>query len=252
MFVIKRSGATEEVSFDKVLRRIKLLSDDLKDVNPTVVAQKVCGRIFDKVKTSELDELAARICTSMGTEIPNYRILGSRIIISNHHKNTPKTFTESIERMDSIGILDSKMVKFIKENKDILNKAINNEKDYSYSWFSFKTQERAYIKKVDDVITERIQYMLMRVSCGIHYPDLDEIIKSYQMMSEKYFTHATPTLFNAGTTRPQLFSCFLTKPEDSIPGIYKWIADLAKISKDAGGIGGTVSCIRGKYFSDII
>ena len=246
MFVVKRNGTTEEVSFDKVLRRIKLLSKGLKNVNPTLVAQKVCGRIFDNVKTSELDELAARMCISMSTEIPDYRILASRLIISNNHKNTPNTFSECIEIVNKTGILDSKMVNFIRENKDVLDKEINNEKDYTYSWFSFKTLERAYLKKADGKIIERIQYMLMRVSCGIHYPNIDLIIQSYNMLSDKYFTHATPTLFNSGTIRPQMFSCFLTKPADSIDGIFKWISDLAKISKEAGGIGATVSCIRGE------
>lgn len=246
MFVLKRNGTTEEVSFDKVLRRIKLLSKGLKNVNPTLVAQKVCGRIFDNVKTSELDELAARMCISMSTEIPDYRILASRLIISNNHKNTPNTFSECIEIVNKTGILDSKMVNFIRENKDVLDKEINNEKDYTYSWFSLKTLERAYLKRADGKIIERIQYMLMRVSCGIHYPNIDLIIQSYNMLSDKYFTHATPTLFNSGTIRPQMFSCFLTKPADSIDGIFKWIGDLAKISKEAGGIGATVSCIRGE------
>lgn len=246
MLVTKRDGRSEEVSFDKVLRRIKTLSKGLNDVNPVKIAQKVCSRIYDKVNTSELDELAARTCISLSTEIPDYRFLASRLIISNNHKNTPDTFFECAERLSTLGILDKKMFDFMKENKDTLNKVINHEQDYTYGWFSFKTLERSYLHKVDGVVTERIQYMLMRVSCGIHYPNLDEVIKSYKNMSDKYFTHATPTLFNAGTIRPQLFSCFLTKPEDSIPGIYKWISDLAKISKEAGGIGGTVSCIRGK------
>lgn len=246
MRVTKRSGRLEDVSFDKVLRRIKILSQDLKQVDATVVAQKVCSRIYDKVTTSELDELAARICTVMSTDIPEYSVLASKIIISNNHKNTPNLFSECVEKLNGIGILDKKIYEFIQENKDLLNKTIDNDKDYNFTWFSFKTLERSYLLKVDDKTTERIQYMFMRVSCGIHYPDIDEVLKSYQGLSNKYFTHATPTLFNSGTIRPQLLSCFLTKPEDSIPGIYKWISDLAKISKEAGGIGATVSCIRGK------
>jgi ribonucleoside-diphosphate reductase alpha chain len=246
MRVTKRSGRLEDVSFDKVLRRIKILSQDLKKVDATVVAQKVCSRIYDKVTTSELDELAARICTVMSTDIPEYSVLASKIIISNNHKNTPNLFSECVEKLNGIGILDKKIYEFIQENKDLLNKTIDNDKDYNFTWFSFKTLERSYLLKVDGKTTERIQYMFMRVSCGIHYPDIDEVLKSYQGLSNKYFTHATPTLFNSGTIRPQLLSCFLTKPEDSIPGIYKWISDLAKISKEAGGIGATVSCIRGK------
>jgi ribonucleoside-diphosphate reductase alpha subunit len=241
MRVTKRDGRLEDVSFDKVLRRIKILSKNL-NVDATIVAQKVCGRIYDKVSTSELDELAARMCYTMSTEIPDYGTLASRIIISNNHKNTPDTFVECIERLNGIKIIDKNIYNFILENKNTLN----NEKDYTFSWFSFKTLERSYLLKVDGVTTERIQYMFMRVSCGIHYPDIEEVIKSYRGMSNKFFTHATPTLFNAGTIRPQLLSCFLTKPHDSIPGIYKWISDLAKISKEAGGIGGTVTSIRGK------
>lgn len=246
MRVTKRSGDLEDVSFDKVLRRIKILSKDIENVDPTIVAQKVCSRIYDKVTTSELDELAARICTVMSTDIPNYSKIASRLIISNNHKNTPDTFYESITKLHSIGIIQEDIYSFITEHKEECNKAIDNNKDYQFSWFSFKTLERAYLLKVHKITIERIQYMFMRVSCGIHYPSIKDVIESYEGMSSKFFTHATPTLFNSCTIRPQLLSCFLTKPEDSIPGIYKWISDLAKISKEAGGIGGTVSCIRGK------
>ena len=245
MKVTKRDGNNEDVSFDKVLLRIKLLSEDLKNVDATLVAQQVCSRIYDNVKTCELDELAARTCTIMSTDIPNYGILASRIIISNNHKNTPDTFFECAEKLKGIGILDPKIYKFINVNKKIFNSAIEHKKDYNFNWFSFKTLERSYLLKVDGFTVERIQYMFMRVSCGIHYPDVQEVLKSYEGLSNKYFTHATPTLFNSGTISPQLLSCFLTKPEDSISGIYKWISDLAKISKDAGGIGATVSSIRG-------
>ena len=246
MRVTKRSGTLEDVSFDKVLRRVKILSENLLNVDSTKVAQQVCSRIYDKVSTSELDELAARICTVMSTDIPEYGTLASKIIISNNHKNTPDTFFECVEKLNGIGILDERVYNFMKEHKEILNESIDNEKDYTFTWFSFKTLERSYLLKVKGITVERIQYMLMRVSCGIHSPDINEVLKSYNGMSNKYFTHATPTLFNSGTIRPQLLSCFLTKPEDSIPGIYKWISDLAKISKEAGGIGATVSCIRGK------
>jgi ribonucleoside-diphosphate reductase alpha subunit len=246
MRVTKRNGKFEDVSFDKVLRRIKILSKDLEKVDPSIVAQKVCSRIYDKVTTSELDELASRICTVMSTDTPEYSILASKIIISNNHKNTPDTFFKCIEKLNEIGILDKKIFDFIFEHKDLLNKTIEHEKDYDFSWFSFKTLERSYLLKVNGKTTERIQYMLMRVSCGIHYPNIKEVLKSYNGLSNRYFTHATPTLFNSGTIRPQLLSCFLTKPDDSITGIYKWISDLAKISKEAGGIGGTVSCVRGK------
>ena len=246
MRVTKRDGRLEEVSFDKVLNRIKEISVPLKLVDATIVAQKVCSRIYDKVKTSELDELSSSICTSMCTDIPDYGILASNLIISNNHKNTPNTFFECIEKLNDIKILDTKIYNFIKENKDVLNEAIDNTKDYDFSWFSFKTLEKSYLLKVNGITTERIQYMFMRVSCGIHYPDIIEVLKSYSCMSERYFTHATPTLFNSGITNPQLLSCFLTKPEDSIDGIYKWISNIAKISKEAGGIGATISNIRSK------
>ena len=246
MKVTKRDGHKEDVSFDKVLRRIKLLSENLININETIVAQQVCSRIYDDVKTSELDELSARICTVMSTDIPNYGILASRIIISNNHKNIPNTFFECIEKLKGTGILDPKIYKFVSENKEIFNSAIQHKKDYNFSWFSFKTLEKSYLLKVNGITTESIQYKFMRVSCGIHYPDRQEVLKSSEGLSNKYFTHATPTLFNSGTISPQLLSCFLTKPEDSISGIYKWISDLAKISKDAGGIGATLSSIRGK------
>ena len=215
MRVTKRNGNIEDVSFDKVLHRLKKLSSNLRLVDATVVAQQVCSRIYDKVKTSELDELASSICISLSTDIPDYNILASRIIISNNHKNTPSTFFECIDKLNNIKILDSLIYDFIKENKDILNKEIDNEKDYIFSWFSFKTLEKAYLLKVNDITTERIQYMFMRVSCGIHYPNIQEVLKSYNGMSNRYFTHATPTLFNAGTIRPQLLSCFLTKHHSS-------------------------------------
>lgn len=246
MRVTKRDGKLEDVSFDKVLRRIKFFVEDLQTVDPTMVAQKVCSRIYDKVPTSELDEFAARVCQSMMTQSLEYGVLGSRIIVSNNHKNTPKKFSEAVDVLNSRDIYDKDVVAFVHEHKDALDAAINDKQDYEFDYFAFKTLERSYLLRVDKKVIERIQYLVMRVSLGLHYPELDEVIRCYSGMSQKYFTHATPTLFNAGTRRPQLLSCFLTAPDDSIAGIYKWISNLALISKEAGGIGGSVSCIRSK------
>ena len=179
MRVQKRNGIFEEVSFDKVLNRIKILSKNLNNVDSTLVAQQVCYRIYDGVKTSILDELSARICATMSTDIPEYGDLASRLIISNNQKNTPSTFFEAMYNLHNIGIIDTKIFRFISENKEVLNNAIDHKKDYDFSWFSFKTLERAYLLKIKGVTVETIQYMFMRVSCGIHYPNISEIIKSY-------------------------------------------------------------------------
>lgn len=246
MRVKKRSGELQDVSFDKILYRIKTLCHGLEKIDPADVAQKVCSRLYDGVSTSELDEFAARVCISIQTQNPEYGILGSRIIISNNHKNTPNTFYEAISILSKSGRLAKNVIDFVEEHKDILETSIVNDRDYTFDYFAYKTLEKSYLLRHEHKIIERIQYLFMRVSVGIHAPNLEEVLKSYDMMSNKYFTHATPTLFNAGTDRPQLLSCFLTMPEDSIIGIYKWISDIARISKEAGGIGGSPSCIRGK------
>lgn len=245
MRVKKRDGKLEDVSFDKVLRRIKFLSGDLIGIDPSIIAQKVCSQIYDQVSTSELDELAARICMSRCTDNPDYGTLGSRIIISNNQKNTPNKFSDAMDILYEAKILDPSMHSFIQKNKDTLDDLIDNRKDYDADYFAYKTLERSYLIKVKGKTIERIQHMFLRVSCGIWYPNLESVIKSYHLMSDKYFTHASPTLFNSGTVSPQLLSCFLTAPEDSIEGMYEWIKKLALISKRAGGIGGSVSCIRG-------
>lgn len=245
MKVKKRDGRYEDVSFDKVLRRIQHLSKDLPSVDPSVIAQKICGRIFDGITTTELDELTARVCMSMRTSNIDLGTLGLRIIISNHHKNTPQKFTDAMDILFAKDILDPKVYEYIKENGEFFNNLINNDLDYNFDYFAYKTLERSYLQKVDGKIIERIQYLFLRVSCGIHYPDTESVVESYDKMSKKYFTHASPTLFNAGTRSPQLLSCFLTAPADSIEGMYDWLKNLALISKYAGGIGGSMSSIRG-------
>jgi ribonucleoside-diphosphate reductase alpha subunit len=253
MQVFKRNGKNQEVSFDKVKNRIKYLCSGL-NIDPIIIAQKVCSRIYDGVKTSELDELAAQICTSMCTENIEYGVLGSRIIISNSHKNTSPSFSEKIyvlyHHKDIHGehspLIAKDVYEVVMNNKEKLNDVIDYQRDYNFNYFSYKTLERAYLMKKNGKIIERIQDVFMRVSVGLHKDNIKEAIQSYDMMSNKYFTHATPTLFHSGTPRPQLLSCFLLGTDDSIDGIYKNITDCAKISKWAGGIGIHVSNIRSK------
>ena len=245
--VIKRNGIKEEVSFDKVTRRLKKLCYNLSSkVNPIIVAQKVCSQIYNNVTTIELDELAAQICISMSTQHIEYGVLASRIIISNNHKFTSPSFSETIyilyNNKDNNGqicpLIDDKIYSIVMNNKDKLNDVLNYENDYLFDYFGFKTLERSYLMKVNNNVIERIQHMFLRVSLGIHQDDLKSAITSYQLMSQKYFTHATPTLFASGTPRPQLASCFLMGMEDSVKGIYK--------TAGAGGIGLCISKIRSK------
>ena len=252
VYVIKRNGRREEVSFDKVSRRIKNLSEGL-NVSHFVIAQKVWSRIYPDVKTTELDELAAKLCASMASDKLDYGTLASRIIISNNHKNTSPSFSETMEQMynntDTVGkhspLITEEMYSFVKENKEKLNSSINYEWDYLYDYFAYKTLERAYLGKVKGKVVERIQQMFMRVSLGIWGTDLKNALRSYRLMGQKMATHATPTLYHAGTLHQQMISCFLLGTDDSIDGIYKTIADCAKISKWAGGIGVHISNIRG-------
>ncbi len=253
--VIKRNGLKEEVSFDKVTRRIKKLCYGLSnEVNPIMVAQKVCGQIYNNVSTIELDELAAQICTSLETNHLDYGVLASRIIVSNNHKCTSPSFSETIyilyNNKDKDGnkcpLIADDVYEIVMKNKDKLNAILNYEKDYLFDYFGFKTLEKSYLMKINGKIIERIQHMFLRVSIGIHKEDLRSAIISYELMSSKYFTHATPTLFNSGTRKGSLASCFLLGMEDSVQGIYKNISDCAMISAGAGGIGLTISKIRSK------
>jgi len=254
MYVIKRTGEREEVSFDKCLKRMQKLSKDLK-INPVEVAQLIITQIYDGVETMKLDELAAEICAAKTTIHPDYGRLASRIIISNHHKNTSPSYSEVVQQLwdnkNVLGelspIINEKLYKMVMDNKEKINATIDYEKDFTYDYFGFKTLERAYLLRINGKIVERPQHMLMRVSLGIHKDDLKEAIKSYKLMAEGYFTHATPTLFNMGTRKEQASSCFLmTIDDDSIDGIFKTIGDCGKISKHAGGIGIAIHKIRAK------
>ena len=253
MRVIKRNSEMEDVSFDKVLNRLKNLSSGLT-IDVSEIAQKVCSRIFDGVKTYELDELAAYLCSSMSIEHPDYSLLASRIIISNHHKNTSPSFSETIQTLynnldnhnNSIPLVSEELYNIVNKNKEKLNTYIDYQRDYLFDYFGFKTLERAYLLRVDKKIIERPQHMWMRVAIGIHGNDIKEVIQTYDLLSKKYFTHATPTLFNAGTNRPQLSSCFLCSiNDDSVAGIFDSLKEVALISKYAGGIGLHIHQIRG-------
>jgi ribonucleoside-diphosphate reductase alpha chain len=245
-YVIKRDGTKEEIQFDKILRRIKNLSKNLS-INPTKLTQKVCSEIYPNIHTSELDELAAQICASLSTEHPDYGKLSSNIIISNHHKNTFPSFTETIKSLYSRNLVSKKIMDIIEVHGSKLNDVIDYERDFLIDYFGFKTLEKSYLIKINDKIIERPQHLFMRVSLGIHEFDIKEVIETYDLMSNKYFTHATPTLFNAGTNRPQLSSCFLlSMKDDSIEGIFSTLKDCAMISKWAGGIGLHAHNIRSK------
>ena len=248
MEVIKRNGCSEEVSFDKIKLRITKMANlepQLKNVDSIEIAQKVIARIYDKIRTVELDEETASICTSLITKHPDYSILGSRIIISNSQKNTSNTFGEKLQLLCKNNIITQEILDIYTENNTVIEEAIDYNKDFNFDYFGYKTLEKSYLQKVDGVTIERIQDLLMRVSLGIHKNDITNVIKTYELMSSKYFIHASPTLYNAGTPRPQLLSCFLIGINDSINGIYKCLGDCAAISKWAGGIGLHVSNIRG-------
>jgi len=255
MYVIKRDGSNQPVHFDKITSRVRKLSWELSPVvDPALVAQKVCAGVYAGVTTAALDELAAQTAAHMVTTHPDYGKLAARIAISNLHKNTKKLFTDVVTDLYSYvnprtklpgPMIAEDVYSIIMANKDRLNDTIVYDRDYYYDFFGIKTLERAYLLKVDGKIHERPQQMLMRVSVGIHKEDIAAAIETYELMSEKIFTHASPTMFNSGTTRPQLSSCFLlTMQEDSIEGIYDTLKQCAKISKHAGGIGVSIHKIR--------
>lgn len=255
MKVIKRDSTEESVSFDKVLNRIQNLSNDLDHVNIYEVAQKVCTRIFNGVHTSELDELAAQMCSSMIIEHPDYGKLASRIIISNHQKNTSPSFSETVQILfdnkDVHGepnpLVATDLYETVMKNKEKLNSYLDYERDFTFDYFGFKTLERGYLIKINGRVVERPQQMFMRVSLGIHGSDIREALQTYDLMSKKYFIHATPTLFHAGTRSPQNSSCYLLAMEDdSIDGIYNTLKECAMISKYAGGIGLHVHNVRAR------
>ena len=261
-YVIKRSGKKETVKFDKVTARIQKLSYGLSSiVNVIDVAKKTIEGIYEGVQTTELDNLAAEVAASMTTSHPDYAILASRIAVSNLHKNTIKSFSQTVQKLydytdTSTGrhmpLIADDVMQIIKEHADILDSTIIYDRDYGFDYFGFKTLEKSYLLKVDGKIAERPQHMYMRVAVGIHKNDIESAIKTYHLMSEKWYTHATPTLFNAGTPKPQMSSCFLlTMKDDSIEGIYDTLKQTARISQSAGGIGLAIHNIRatGSYIS---
>ncbi len=256
MYVIKRNGRKEAVMFDKITARINKLSYGLdnKYVTPIDIAKKVIQGMFDGVTTTELDNLAAETSASMTTVHPDYAILAARIAVSNLHKNTKKSFSEVVEdlhkyidpKTDELApLVADDVYEIIMKNAQELDSAVIHSRDFHYDFFGFKTLERAYLLKLNGQIAERPQHMLMRVSVGIHKEDIKSAIETYNLMSEKWFTHATPTLFNAGTPKPQMSSCFLlTMKDDSISGIFDTLRQCAEISKSAGGIGLSIHNVR--------
>ena len=248
--------------FDKITARIKKLCYSLNPlVDPVRVSMRVIEGLYDGVTTSELDNLAAEVSATMTTSHPDYATLAARISVSNLHKNTKKSFSETMADLynyvnprtgKKAPLLSDEVYKVIKKNAEKLDSTIIYNRDFNYDYFGFKTLERSYLLRLNGVVVERPQHMLMRVSVGIHYDDLDSAIETYNLMSKKFFTHATPTLFNSGTPKPQLSSCFLlTMKEDSIDGIYDTLKQTAKISQSAGGIGLSIHNVRstGSYIS---
>ena len=240
MKVLKRSGSHEDMKFDKVTSRISKLAQDLiGDVSPERVAQKVVESMYDGISTQEIDSLAAEVSVGWMTEQPKYEILATRIIASNIQKIVPKTFTEAMKLEQDGGILANDI------NYDGLDDVIVPDLDFEYGYFGLKTLEKSYLQRVNGVIVETPQYMFLRVSLGIHGDDRERVLDTYEHMSNGYFIHATPTLFNAGTPRPQMSSCFLlAMKDDSIDGIYKTMTNCAHISKWAGGIGLHIHNVR--------
>ena len=258
MLVVKRDGRRETVKFDKITARIEKLcyGIDRNYVEPVDIAKKVISGIYDGVTTVELDNLAAETAASLTTKHPDFAKLAARIAISNLHKVTSKSFSNTMKRLytyvdpktgENAPLISKETYGIVKKNAALLDSNIIYDRDFSYDYFGFKTLERSYLMKIEGNIVERPQHMLMRVAVGIHGKDIEAAIETYNLLSEKWFTHATPTLFNAGTPKPQLSSCFLlTMKDDSIDGIYDTLKQCAKISQSAGGIGLSAHHVRAK------
>lgn len=256
MKVVKRSGKLEEVSFDKITARIKKLCYGLNSqyVEPIEIAKKVILGLYDKVTTTELDNLAAETAATMASIHPDYSILAARIAISNLHKNTDKSFYKTMLALyqyvdpktgEQAGLIGDETMEVISRYRDELDSAILFDRDYHFDYFGFKTLERSYLLRMENQVVERPQHMLMRAAVGIHGDNIPAAIETYNLMSDKWFIHATPTLFNAGTPKPQLSSCFLlSMVDDSIGGIFETLSRCAKISQSAGGIGLSIHNIR--------
>ena len=255
MHVLKRDGRKEPVQFDKITARIKKLCYELHPaVDPVKVAMRVIEGVYDGVTTTELDNLAAEVAATNAVTHPDYASLASRIALSNLHKSTKKSFAETMEDLhnyidpitgQNASLVATDVIEIIREQAEFLDSQIIYDRDFNYDYFGFKTLERSYLLKINGEIVERPQHMLMRVAVGIHKDDMDAAVNTYNLMSDGWFTHATPTLFNSGTPKPQMSSCFLlTTQEDSISGIYDTLKQCAKISQNAGGIGLSIHDIR--------
>lgn len=259
MRVQKRNGDYENVSFDKILNRISSLCNEpglkILNIDPTIIAQKICSEIHDKVSTTKLDILSSEVAISLYSKNLDFKELASRIVISNHHKNTSGNFSDIIYKLYNYisedgtkkSLINENLYNLTMKNKDIINDKIDYKKDYKLDYFGFKTLEKSYLLKINNKIVERPQDLLMRVSLSIHRNNLDKAFETYEYMSNQHFIHATPTLFNAGTNREQFSSCFLLMmQDDSVEGIYDTLKDCALISQSAGGIGLAIHNIRGK------
>jgi ribonucleoside-diphosphate reductase alpha chain len=249
LYVLKRDGSREPVSFDQILQRIRKLSDGLEHVNPDLVAQKVCSQLSDNVKTSELDEFAAETCAMMQSKYhPNYGMLAARILVDNHHKNTPPSLIECVEMLHHEDEITSEDYHdLVCNNAAQYELMIEYSRDFMFDYFGFKTLEKSYLLKKRGKTIERPQHLWMRVAIQLHRDDMVKVKETYDALSQGFFIHATPTLFNSSTPKPQLSSCFLlTMSEDSISGIYKTLSDCAQISKWAGGVGLSIHDIRAR------
>ena len=257
MYVVKRDGRREAVKFDKITARVKKLCYELDPmVDATQVTLKVIDGIYDGVTTTELDNLTAEVAATMTVKHPDYAQLASRIAVSNLHKNTKKSFSETMKDLyeyvdpktgEKASLIAEDVYQIIRRNADVLDSAIIYDRDFSYDFFGFKTLERSYLLRMHGKVVERPQHMLMRVAIGIHKSDIDSAIRTYNDLSEGWYTHATPTLFNAGSPKPQMSSCFLLQlKDDSISGIYDTLKQCAQISQSAGGIGLSVHNLRAK------
>jgi ribonucleotide reductase alpha subunit len=264
MRVTKRNGQVQDVSFDKILERVKKLGHEAGvTINYSALVMKVIDQLYDTIPTAKIDELAAEQCASLSTNHPDYASLAARITISNHQKNTDPSFFKVVDKLHTFRnihdkntpLVSNELYLFVNKFGDQIDAMIDYNRDYLLDYFGFKTLEKGYLFKVNEVVVERPQHMWMRVAIGIHYDskceNMEECLalvkESYDLMSQKFFTHATPTLFNAGTPRPQLSSCYLIALEDdSIEGIYNTLSDCAQISKYSGGIGLHIHNIRAK------
>jgi len=251
MKVITRSGNKEDVHFDLITAKIKKLSEDpnlgnVLNTDPVFVAQNICSLIYDGITTTELDDFAASFSATLFKNDPDYLILASRIAINNHHKNTRDSFADIMQKLNTAGIISDDFMKIVTEYNLQISEMFDYTRDYSISYFGFKTLQNAYLLKIDGEILERPQHLFMRVALAIHGSNMKMVKTVYDSLSNKYYTHATPTLFNSGTNYQQLSSCFLLGTEDSVEGLYKTAADMAQISKWAGGIGVHISNVRAK------